>query len=118
MAFDQATTEGISIFARLPDGFTRFNARIVYVNAGGGAGDVVWQITALDVVTGDTIASSGASASTTSTAGAADMVVTTAGVGFTLAGEQVALRVYRLGADGADTLSNDAGMIWLLLEQF
>ncbi len=120
LLFDAAGTEIAAAWIMVPKGWSSADATVVWVNAGAGAGDVVWIVQGLPVTVGETtnaIDSAGGGA-TADTAGAQDVIVETDTAGSLsslVEGDWLSVRVTRLGGDGSDTLANDAGVIGVKL---
>lgn len=120
--FDNASDEIIEGKVYFPPSWQKLNADVIWVNAGAGAGDVVWAVTMFRAVAGANLntADNVNFATTTSTAGAQDIVVssTQASGPITLTfGAPYSIRVKRVGTDIGDTLANDAGFIALRLKR-
>jgi hypothetical protein len=121
MMFDAAGTEIAETWVLVPKGWEGATPTVVWVNAGAGSGDVVWRVQALARVSGESINAvddTGDSSGDAFTAGSQDVVtVSTLGTDLTALdqGDYMSLRVSRLGAEGTDTLGNDAGLIGVKL---
>lgn len=116
---DAATHEAVAGSMVVPEGWATVNVVLLWANAGGGAGDVVWRSDLLMLTVGSTLNAGGAGPNVTATAGTQDILMsTTLRSGFAVtAGGIFHVDVMRLGADAADTLANDAGIIGLLIQR-
>ena len=126
-AFDAASTEEILCEAFLPQDLminTRATLNITpafwVVNLGAGVGNVVWQVTLLDLwgagdlnSTTETVISESQGAPAQDNVSrrefSTDLALTVSGNGTTKPIIRIGLA--RLGGDGADTLANDAGIV-------
>lgn len=115
---DAATAEAVTWSREdLPSRWLSYDVEIVWANVGAGSGAVTWRADIGNWATGDTMTTPASGATVVSTAGAAGVVMRT-----TLAtdvprtaGKWPVIVVHRLGADAGDTLSNDAGLLALVL---
>lgn len=116
--FDSSADEIIGTELAIPPGWTRVRIELGWVNAGAGSGDVVWGLNIGKFSPGESLnASDQINRNLTGTAGAQDVLVVTTqfdqdittptGSGFAF------LRVRRSGTDVADTLGNDAGLVYV-----
>lgn len=120
MLFDAAADELAAGSFVVPPGWQTASVTVLWVNAGAGAGSVMWVFQGDDFVEGDTInAADSQTVSGTEAAGAQDVVVSTplaTGSPVTLAaGRPFMYRIKRQGTDAGDTLANDAGLIGIVL---
>lgn len=119
--FDAAVTEQAVGALYIPPEWEECKVRLLWVNAGAGAGDVRWELRLQHTAAGATINAVGPVVGTvTGTAAAQYLMVET--VAATIAANQGAsadtmIRVSRLGGDAADTLANDAGLVGIVLER-
>ncbi len=117
-SFDQTTTEAITLPAFVvPQDYVSGALFVLgWVNAGAGTGDVRWQMLVSGyVAANDLNGAVEANTTMTATAGAQNLLsLTTHTVApTTAAGEVMLIQVVRVGADGLDTLTNDAGLVSL-----
>jgi hypothetical protein len=123
MLFDAAADELATTSIVIPAGWYKTRVTLLWVNAGAGAGDVVWTVQGHPFAAGDTlnVADGTNMGGAATTAAAQDVVVATGGTaGYTFAttpGAHWSLRVKRSGTAGTDTLANDAGLWAVKLER-
>lgn len=111
---DADSLEQVGVNVDLPTFWTTANVEVYWANAGAGSGDVVWGLQINSLTTGETIAFSPLIDTTvTATAGARNVITaTTLATALSVtSGDMWFVNVYRKGADAADTLTNDAGML-------
>lgn len=111
-AFDSAAAELTSVTWLVPTGWSTVHVDFYWTNLGAGSGDVVWRCDLGSAGDGETLSSPSDGTPVTATAPAQNVLevtrmLTSAAV---TAGEMALIDVVRLGADGADTLGNDAGV--------
>jgi hypothetical protein len=114
--FDSVADEIIETMIVVPANWTKMRFTVEWVNAGAGAGDVIWFVQSRQFVAGDSLNQADAnSISQTTTAGTQDVLKETVGSSdlTVVAGKPIRLRVKRAATDVLDTLANDAGFIGL-----
>lgn len=118
-AMDSAVSEAIGASEIVPTSWSKIRVVAYWTNAGAGTGDVRWQIVTTRAAVGaDITANSINGAATTATAGVTGIVISTdLGTIDVAPGELLKVHLRRLGADAADTLGNDAGVLMLALER-
>jgi hypothetical protein len=113
--FDAAADETIGCPFIVPEGWTGFSVTIQWVNAGAGAGNVVWLAQGHGFAAGATLnAADDTNNAVTTAAGAQDVLVESTPTSFSTgvtAGNLYYLRIKRSAVDAADTLANDAAVI-------
>lgn len=119
MLFDSASTETIDCPCSVPVGWTSFDVEIYWINAGAGAGNVVWRVQGFEAAEGTSINAVDTENLTdfTDTAGAQDVLVRTPCGSWSAlaAGNYISVRAARFGAAAGDTLGNDAGLLGVKL---
>lgn len=107
--FDAASTEQVNFTFSLPSWWLTYRATLWWANAGAGAGNVVWGLSGGQIADGgDTTTDNISSGFLTTAAAALGLLKLTALGDFSITSGMMHYRIYRLGADGADTLANDA----------
>lgn len=111
--FDSGVAEAVGGFFMMPVGWATADMFVWWSNAGAGAGDVVWSFGTLTLVNTTNSDAAGTLSSSTITAPAQYVVKRSAGpTAITAtAGQVVRLMLRREGANAADTLGNDAGLL-------
>jgi len=115
---DAAATETVVFTTRFPTGWATYDIVLNWTNAGAGAGDVRWNYLTRTAANGVQLNSAAVEVNVTVTAPAQnDLKVTTlaSGLAVPAAGSAHLIRLGRIGADAADTLANDCGLIDCLL---
>lgn len=117
--YDSTLDESAAAAFEVPEGWTTVNIHIDWVNAGAGAGDVVWAYVLDSAPTGNTVAATGTTADTTAAAGAQDILqrATLASGASVTPGRLTQVRILRRGSNGSDTLANDAGLLRVVIEK-
>lgn len=119
--FDAAADEIIGTEIVLPPCRT-LSIRLGVVNAGAGSGNVAWALNLGGFSLGATInaADQFAPATTIAAAGAQDVlsevVISSGNISALFDADALFMRVKRLGTDAGDTLANDAGLIYVIVE--
>lgn len=117
---DAAAAESVHTSFDIPDSWATVDVDVWWINAGAGAGDVVWRLDWHKFAAGDSAQAVDTSTSlTTSTAGAQNIIVVTT-IASGIAFESTKLNrveVVRLATDAADTLANDAGFLGVMLRK-
>jgi hypothetical protein len=121
-ALDAASSEYVVLSVVIPEDFSsgNFTVKLYWTNLGAGAGNVVWNVimktlvdtTDLDSTTSETNANSTIAAPAQNILKVSTHGIAVAGA----AGGLFRLLVGRVGADGADTLANDAGLVAVEVE--
>lgn len=113
-AFDAAADEIIAGSAKVPDYAKQADVYVWWTNLGAGAGDVVWSLNYNTFADGDDSDVADAGLAATVTAPAQDFIKRTSlGIATVVGGEFLSLRMSRTGTDVADTLGNDAGVMFI-----
>jgi len=117
--FDQTAVEYASKMVTIPPDWTTFNLSILWANGGAGSGDVGWTagVGTVGAIAAESLTSPTFGASTVVTAGAQNVVISTA----LLTGQSAnaakncLIAIRRDAADVPDTLGNDANLIAVVL---
>lgn len=114
---DAAVEESVAATWDMPAGWATVHIDLYWTNAGAGSGNVQWDIRCDNVADGGTMSSAGTSAAAAVAAPAQDVLkVTRIHTGLALTSTNlINCRVIRDGANVADTLANDAGVIGVLI---
>lgn len=119
---DAAGTEIVAGSLYVPPSWTTASFKMYWTNAGAGAGDVVWSASYTDgLADGDSIATGeatllGDTAVTAPAESVLDIYTLNAGIAVT-ASQALSFRIARKGANVADTLVNDAGIVGVLIQR-
>ncbi|WP_416954507.1 hypothetical protein ACNKF0_19685 [Nocardioides sp. T5] len=116
---DSAASEIVAATIELPRSWNNYAIDAVWTNVGAWAGNVVLRCDNATRGTGETIATPGSAVPVTAAAGAAGVIMTTTLIASApnTTGELLVLGVVRAGADAADTLANDIGLLGLRLRR-
>lgn len=112
--FDASATETVGTTVVLPDSWSTFDVVLHWANSSTGSGDVVWRCQHKSVGAGEALTSPSSEPTVTDTAGSQYVLQTvTVASGLTIdsAGDLQVVNIFRAGANGSDTLANDAGLI-------
>lgn len=119
MLLDASSEELIGAWFKIPRHWKKFRAEALCVNAGAGSGNFVLSVSGAEFAAGDdtNVADPTVSALETTTAGARDVVVSTAfDTEFACTpGKYYCVRLKRVATEAADTLANDIGVIGVKL---
>ena len=116
-AFDADSSESVSFSASLPSTWKTYDLVVRWINLGAGTGDVRWRVDTLEIGDGDTITDPASTPQILVPALAENTIEeTTVRTGITVnAIKQTTFEVVRVAADVSDTLTNDVGLLGLIL---
>lgn len=119
VALDAAATESVFLSFTVPTAWQSFVVDLVWTNDGAGSGNVRWQASTKVLVNNDLTTEAATVTASTIAAPAQNVVRRSDQVQSITAVTDAtyALQLDRLGADGADTLANDVGLIAIRIRQ-